>query len=537
MKTSICLVLFFAGILVALFATVSETAPGYMDAEYYYAGGKLLVEGKGFREPFLWNYLDDPVAIPHAAFTYWMPLPSLLAAAGMVVSGRINFLAARIFFVILTGLIPVLAAYLAWVFTNDINKSVLAGLLAVFPGFYLIYTSLTETFTLYMILGSVFMLTAFTDCWSGKRIRLLRFRFFLLGLLSGLMHLTRADGFLWLAAGVILLAGRWVRERIKKTRNEDHPEQFPFYPLITLVLGYGLVMSPWYLRNFFELGKLFPAGGAHTLWLTNYDQTFIYPASLLDLRTWWSAGSVAHFAAWIEAIAFNLKTTLAVQGEVILFPLILAGLWKLRRNILIKFAGLMWAAIFLIMSFVFPFSGGRGGFLHSGSSMQLVFWAVVPSGLDSFIQAGVRWRKWKVQYSTRVFSFFLVFICGILTMALFVTRVMYRDTNQASWNQSDQNYREVEKELVAWGVKPSSRVIVNNPPGYYLASGREAMVIPDGGVEMLTQVAEKFRGEFLILENNHVKGLDDLYDHPRDLPGLKYLGSVRNNEIFRLVIP
>lgn len=537
MKTSLCLVLFIAGILAALFAAVCVPVPGYMDAEYYYAGGKVLVEGKGFREPFLWNYLDDPVAIPHTAFTYWMPLPSLLAAAGMVVSGRINFLTARIFFIILSGLIPVLAAYLAWVLTNDKNKSVLAGWLAVFPGFYLIYTSLTETFTLYMILGSVFIILAFTDCWSRKRNWLLRSRFFLLGVLSGLLHLTRADGILWLAAGVILLAGWWVKGRIKKMRNENYPEQFPFYSLITLILGYGLVMSPWYLRNFFELGKLFPAGGAHTLWLTNYDETFIYPASLLDLKTWWSAGFVVHFTAWIEAIANNLKTTMAVQGEVILLPLILAGLWTLRKNNLIRFVGFMWAAIFLIMSFVFPFSGGRGGFLHSGSSMQLVFWAVVPSGLESFIQAGVRWRKWKVESSTRVFSFFLVFICGIITLVLFVTRVMYRDTNQASWNQSDQNYREVEKELEAWGVKPSSRVIVNNPPGYYLASGREAMVIPDGGVEMLTQVAEKFRGEFLILENNHVKGLDDLYDHPGDLPGLNYLGSVGNNEIFRLVIP
>ena len=508
-----------------------------MDAEYYYAGGRVLAEGQGYREPFLWNYLDDPTAIPHAAFTYWMPLPSLLAAAGMVVSGRINFLTARIFFIILTGLIPVLAAYLAWVITNDKNKAVLAGWLVVFPGFYLIYTSLTETFTLYIILGSIFMITAFTDRWSGKQIGLLRSRFFLLGVLSGLMHLTRADGILWLASGVILLAGRWVKVRIKKTRSEDHPQLFPFYSLIILLLGYGLVMSPWYLRNILEIGKLFPSGGAHTLWLTNYNQTFIYPASLLNLETWWSAGFMAHFTGWIEAIANNLKTTLAVQGEAILLPLILAGLWKLRKNNLIRFAGLMWAVIFLIMSLVFPFSGGRGGFFHSGSSVQLVFFAVVPSGLDSFIQAGVRWRNWKVESSTRVFSFILVFVCGILTMVLFVTRVMYHDTDQASWNQSDQNYREVEKELVAWGVKPSSRVIVNNPPGYYLASGREAIVIPDGGVEMLTQVADKFGGEFLILENNHVNALDDLYDHPGDLPGLKFLGSVGNNEIFRLVIP
>ena len=125
-----------------------------------------------------------------------------------------------------------------------------------------------------------------------------------------------------------------------------------------------------------------------------------------------------------------------------------------------------------------------------------VILGIVPIGLDSFIQAGVRWRKWNVESSTRVFSILLVFLCGVFSVALFITRVITPDKNQAGWSQSDQNYREVEKLLVSWGANPSSRVIVNNPPGYYLASNREAMVIPDGGVEMLIEVAKKFRGEY-----------------------------------------
>jgi len=51
------------------------------------------------------------------------------------------------------------------------------------------------------------------------------------------------------------------------------------------------------------------------------------------------------------------------------------------------------------------------------------------------------------------------------------------------------------------------------------------------------EVAEKFRGEYLILESNHVTGLDELYNHPSDLPGMKYMGSVGDNEIFRMIIP
>jgi hypothetical protein len=71
------------GILAAGTMAVFVRAPGYMDAEYYYASAVELSEGRGFQEPFVWNYLDDAAALPHPSHLYWMPLPSILAAAGM----------------------------------------------------------------------------------------------------------------------------------------------------------------------------------------------------------------------------------------------------------------------------------------------------------------------------------------------------------------------------------------------------------------------------------------------------------------------
>jgi hypothetical protein len=71
-----------------------QPVPGYMDADYYCAGGLQLAAGRGFSEPFLWNYLDDPAGLPHPAFSYWMPLTSLLAALGMTITGQHNWFAA-----------------------------------------------------------------------------------------------------------------------------------------------------------------------------------------------------------------------------------------------------------------------------------------------------------------------------------------------------------------------------------------------------------------------------------------------------------
>ena len=61
--------------------SIFQDAPGYMDADYYYAIGLRLNRGYGFSEPFLWNYLDNPNGIPHPSNTYWMPLPSVLASS------------------------------------------------------------------------------------------------------------------------------------------------------------------------------------------------------------------------------------------------------------------------------------------------------------------------------------------------------------------------------------------------------------------------------------------------------------------------
>ena len=59
------LILFVAGLLMASAVAWFQTVPGYMDADYYYAGGLRLVQGHGFTETFLWNFLDNPQSLPH----------------------------------------------------------------------------------------------------------------------------------------------------------------------------------------------------------------------------------------------------------------------------------------------------------------------------------------------------------------------------------------------------------------------------------------------------------------------------------------
>jgi len=49
--------LFVVGLIVPFAVSRFQSLPGYMDADYYFAGGVELAKGNGFTEPYLWNYL------------------------------------------------------------------------------------------------------------------------------------------------------------------------------------------------------------------------------------------------------------------------------------------------------------------------------------------------------------------------------------------------------------------------------------------------------------------------------------------------
>jgi hypothetical protein len=515
--------LYALALVLALGVSLVQRAPGYTDAEYYFGGGLRLFQGEGFSEMILWNYLDDPSGLPHPSHAYWMPLPSLVAAAGMVLFQTGSFFAGRIFFILLSGLIPPLTAMLAQRLGQDRRGATVAGLLGLFSGFYLIYTTLTEGFTLVMVLGSVFLLTAFGKSNSEET----KSYFFLIpGAAAGLMHLTRADGFLWLGAG--LLGLMWLY-RVKRKA-----------PIVTTLAvigcmtgGYLLVMGPWFLRNLQTFGGLMPPGGSRTFWLSNYNEIFRYPADQLNVSTWLASGWGAIFKDRLTALWSNLQTALAVQGSIFLLPLMIIGLWHLRRDRRVVLGGVLWLAILGVMSFVFPYSGARGGFFHSGAALQPLLWASVPFGLEVFVAWGSKKRRnWNTSLAVSVFGVGIVLLSLLLTGFLFSQRVIGGNLQEPVWQDGWIRQTVYEAELKKQGATQTDVVMINNPAGLYAATQRSTIVIPDGGPEMASLAAQRYGARFLILEMDHVDGLAALYENPGDLPGLRYLSEMGDARLF-----
>jgi hypothetical protein len=532
------------GLSLALGVAFFQSTAGYMDASYYMAGGVWLVDGDGFNEHILWNYLDDPTGIPHPSHGYWMPLTSVLAALGMILTGAHTFAAARLGFLVLAAMTPIVTARLSYALMRRRDWALLAGIIAALSGFYLAYLPTTDAFGLYMFFGAIFFLVVqrLSDClpqplgepgqnqlsvnckhiWTAPLV---------LGGLAGLMHLTRADGILWLVVAVLFTPSGLFPSLKSRNRIISWGAA-----VLLVVTGYLLVMGPWLLRNLAAFGSFLSPGGGHALWITSYDELFTYPASLLTLAHWWGSGLSAILRARLWSVGLNLQTMLGVQGQIFLFPLILIGLWRLRRARPVQAGLLAWMLTFLVMTLIFPYQGARGGFFHSGAALQPLFWAVTPLGLHTFLEWGQRRRGWDERQSGWVFKSGIVLIALILTLFVAYNRVIGSDIRQPAWDDLQRRYSKVEQELRSLQASSDSVVVVNDAPTYYLASRRPSISIPYGDTDVLLNVAQRYGGRYLLLEIEQVQG-DSLYGHPGDRPGLNYLGTVEGIRLYEFVLP
>lgn len=491
-----------------------------MDAEYYYTSGQAIAQGKGFYLPVLWNYLDDPIHIPHPSHTYWMPLVSLLAALGLLTGGQ--FATARVPFIMLAGLLPLMTVFLGLRLHHNRRWAYVGGLFALFPVYYLAYLPTTDSFPLYMGLGGAVLLLA-----AGKARPILRL--FLIGLLVGLMHLTRADGMMW--GIVIVICVLWEGQRYAGSKGE----RLAWSAALAMVgmAGYLFPMIFWYARNLMLWEQLFAPGGGRTFWMTRYEDTFVYPARLLTSERWLAAGWLAILGTRWQAFIANLQSFAAVQGAVALWPFMLVGLWRLRKHAIVRLGVGMWLLTFGVMTVVFPFAGKNGAFFHSGAAVQLLFWAAAAPGIETTVDWFARLRKWQRGPNVRRFlEVILVCTCILLSAGVYLQRVVGTNPDGIVWNLGTEQYRRIEQRLVELGATPCLVVMVNNPPGFYAATGRSAIVLPYGDEEALIAAGKAYLISYVIIDQNNASYLTRLYESPGDYPGLDYLDSVGDARIY-----
>jgi hypothetical protein len=281
--------------------------------------------------------------------------------------------------------------------------------------------------------------------------------------------------------------------------------------LVLLLGGYLLVMGPWYARNLQEFGALTAPGTARVLWLTSYDELYTYPPGSLTFDHWLSSGwtEITNVRLW--ALGQNSLTWLAVQSSVFLFPFMLAGAWQARKNRGVQFMALAWLLTISLMTLVFPFPGVRGSFFHAAAAFQPLLWALAPLGLEAFIGWGVRTRGWWVVPARRVFSTGLLIFAMLFTLVVSLPKIQ-RDAGDLSGAGAEGRYEQVEALLRQERYLPTTPAMVNNPPGYTLATGRTTLAIPYGSLDQVYAAASRYGAGVLLLEPG--TNLPELYQNP-----------------------
>ncbi|MGQ9850220.1 MAG: ArnT family glycosyltransferase [Aggregatilineaceae bacterium] len=473
------------GVLALIWAAVLAlliTQPGYTDAYYYYNAARRLAEGQGLSDPYLWTYFNAPEHLPGPSHTYWMPLESLVVAVSLSALGT-TFRAAQVPSVLSYAALITLAYSMGRSLGKSRRHGWIAALLVVFSGFYVPFWVTTDTFALYGLIGALALLSSGRAAQSeGDRW------FFVGGMLGALAHLARADGVL-LALGVL---GASI------TRREVSGWRGLLKAAGVGLLGYLLVMTPWFVRNLSVLGTPLPLGGTDAIWLRSYDDLVRYPpgSSMADFLAW---GIGPILRSRLTAFLNNLGTLVAVETWVVLGPFAVMGIWHLRRDFAIRCFVLYAIVLHLLMTFVFAFPGYRGGLFHSSSAL-LPFWAVTASvGLEAAIAWAARRRRWRYLEARRIFSAAAVILALALTVSTLRARL-------AGWNANADSYRRL-----AGLLSPEAVVMVNDPPALYYHTGLAGVVVPNASPDVLPELAARYGVTHLRLDVDRTAPFSGLF--------------------------
>ena len=313
----------FAGfaLVVAVLLTRGLVAqPGYTDAYYHFNAAARLAGGQGLTDLTLWTYIGAPDTLPALSHLYWMPLTSLLAALGMALAGQPgSYAAAQVPLTLLFAATALVGYGLGWRLGGTRRHAWLAGWLTLFSGFFTRYWGATDTVAPYALVGSLGLVALGAGVVRLERAKVVSGLMLVAGICAGLAHLTRADGVLLLLVSWVALLWPWTRSGWRARWSA----------LALLTLAYGLVLLPWGLRNLALVGSPLPVGGAQAIWFTDYNELFNYPADANPARLFADGLGLSLRTRW-EALVNNLGTFVAVEGMIVVTPLMLIGLWRRR---------------------------------------------------------------------------------------------------------------------------------------------------------------------------------------------------------------
>ena len=481
------LLLTAAAIVARIAAAIAIGYSPYTDPAYYAMVAEQLATGHGFSAPVLWSFLEvggglpaDPM-LPVPSNGHWMPLTSIVAAAGMAILGPD----------LRAGQVPIIALGVALVpFTYLVamelyqsrRVALLSGVLAIFAGPLLIMYPTIDNFAVFGAAGAVAIWAALRAVRPGRASAWL----VISGAAVGLATLARVDGLLLAVAPLTA----WLVDRGLGPWTGGGARRLGWLALVLSAVAAVAVMAPWLARNLAIFGSAFPSAGGHTLWIASYNQQFsisadVSPAAYLD----WGVANIigSKLFAWWE---IGWRTVVLLGGIFGFF--FCAGLWRERRRGEVAPFVVYWVVMFAAMGLVFTFHAPHGAYYHSAAAwLPFAFPMAVAAAGPVLTALGRAWAFLRRPQTHRFVE--VAALVGAIVLSLVGSASLYR-----LWETSHRRDLAAAQYLTDAGLTDAT-LLYGDPASLWHLTGNPGVAAPFDLYPVIEEVVRAYEVELVIV--------------------------------------
>ncbi len=502
------LAIFVVALAVRVVAASLIDFPKPEDTAYYVGVARNLVEGRGLVSDSLWSYGTPPLVFPRPAFEVWLPLPSLLAAIPMVLSGAhapIPLATAMRAAQVMSTLVGALLAVLAWRLGADVaagrglpvgrarTLAIGAGLTAAVYLPLVLHSALPDSTILFGVLALAACLLMTRILADPRGARLTDPRLIGLGLILGAAALTRNEA-AWLALAWAVLA--W------GLRNETWPARLRLIGVVAVVSL--VVFGPWAARDWVVFGNPLPGQAVSNALSVNGSDIFAW-AVPPTLSRYLAVGAGVLLDMRITGTLHNLVNVLLLLG----IPVAVIGLlglpWQARDRALRPLL-ILSVVTFLVTSLLFPVTTTWGTFLHAAAPVHVLLIVSALGVLDAAIAALGRRMGW-----TRPVAW-LGPVLAVFASALFSVALL--PGFGAGADATQRTYEALPAQLAAAGapLDGSAPVIIDYPIWLAETARVPTLALPDESPADVLDLAAHFGARWLIVVSPNPAGWPAVLD-------------------------
>ncbi len=504
-----------AALAVYLVVAWPHTHPVSIDSFYYVDIARSLGWGRGFTEGFAWNYLSGEPTLPHPSSEYWLPGFSILLAPAYLVG--VGYPGVEVITAACAACSPLLAAVIARTLFPTHRHAVVAAALVTFNGIWFHDWTTPDAFVPAAALTTATLLL----CGAALEKRGPRdgaVLFALAGAFAALAALTRQEGVLLPAAALLaLLLARplWSRRLA--------------WGLVGAVVLYAVVQAPWVLHNLAVLGAPGASGGTGTLWMRSYNQFYFLHTASLTFGTYLSWGLNNIVAAKLHALTFTLSIWAALW-LVVLVPPLLAGVWTLRRRVLLRPFFCYWAILALALPLVFTATIENGTLLHASGGLLPCAAVLVAAGLETIGRglAALHYKEMAEQRAARARRLTRGMSVLAVTIAAVVSIYFARRTFPVGGDEYTHTV-----PVAAWlrlHNTSHAPAMVYDPAAYAYVDDGAYVIAPSDGLLAVRQVLHHYRVRYWALTPQDAPN----FTAARHVAWLHWTATVEDVRIYRV---